>query len=910
MGQQATINPTTSVTSSGLSNIGGAGDFAAAINDASDATYLTRSSVPGVYGPFFPVWVQSNLGTFTLGATEYVRDIVVNVRVLTAGNNPPNFYAHLVYAGAWWQTIAFTQIPTSTGGAFVDYSSSARPGALYYAGDPNQGVIPITQTVLDSLELRIEFNNGLTVRLAKASVTLTAPSYGGATVSIADNVPSLRPIFTYAYTPGAGSLGGQGYQHTKIFTDAQVTSATFDAESTVPVWSLETYNTSGNAVQIVPFLGPGVKYWVYFKIGDYAASGDPRRRHSTNTWVSDSFTISVLPPIAPTILTSSDPHSSLGPRIGISTLDQQNMVSQSQHYRNGTPDQYSIVAYDAAQVVTAIQTAPLPPSSATYTNVNKVTGAGAIRAVHGSVVGAAASSVNNKALYKVAASRNYSFQTYARASISLTLQFVIDWYDSSGNFISTTTTSGATISTTWMVYAAFSASFPSPAGAAYARIGYITNSVALGTNLMLSGAVFRPYDNAGALGSITEGGPGFNVLANKLPAANSSMETSDFTVAGRNTNCTAANDAVVFLSGLGSLKLTSAAAGKAHAKDWIPSNPVSPHVYVIPYTGSSLCASAMFRVASGTRTCFIIFDFYSISKTLIETKHITGSVTATAWTMVSGTVTVPAGASTCAMGVGFTATAGSEVINIDEFGVWTGTTPPQWAPNPSWYDPNEAFHFIERSIDGGVTWLPFRGINGITPTGTSNPTSVPFVNDYEVLTDIQIKYRAFTRAYISPYIAPQLGDPGPILIPVDSAYSAITNVTMSSPTTGRRWWLKDPYNSAANMMVDIADGSFQIKYPEDQAIYNPLGRSRKVFIADTVKGAEFRFTLDFIVEAEYAAFKALRNSQHVLLLQRWWTGEQWFIRLGDIMDTEEMNSSPVRRFVTMEAVEVDVPPDI
>jgi hypothetical protein len=42
-------------------------------------------------------------------------------------------------------------------------------------------------------------------------------------------------------------------------------------------------------------------------------------------------------------------------------------------------------------------------------------------------------------------------------------------------------------------------------------------------------------------------------------------------------------------------------------------------------------------------------------------------------------------------------------------------------------------------------------------------------------------------------------------------------------------------------------------------------------------------------------------------MQRSWSLEQWYVRLGNSVTVDEENTTPVRRSVKLEAVEVDVP---
>lgn len=123
--------------------------------------------------------------------------------------------------------------------------------------------------------------------------------------------------------------------------------------------------------------------------------------------------------------------------------------------------------------------------------------------------------------------------------------------------------------------------------------------------------------------------------------------------------------------------------------------------------------------------------------------------------------------------------------------------------------------------------------------------------------------------------------------------------------TTQDYMLKDPLNPNNNLILNVLGPSVREDKPEDIAFFSPLGRTRKVAVADKIKGVESVLELDFTEESEFDDFETLRNSQRILLLVRGWTNEQWYIRFGPVMSKTLYNYDPPYRTVTIPWVEVD-----
>lgn len=141
---------------------------------------------------------------------------------------------------------------------------------------------------------------------------------------------------------------------------------------------------------------------------------------------------------------------------------------------------------------------------------------------------------------------------------------------------------------------------------------------------------------------------------------------------------------------------------------------------------------------------------------------------------------------------------------------------------------------------------------------------------------------------------------------IASALSATAAALFQS----KDWWLKDPLDASRNMVIDQIGDKVTQTATEERATYKPLGRKNVVIISDVIHGEHFDLTLEFLTEEAYNRFETLFKSQRTLLLQRGFTGEQWWIRLGQVRALTILNFSPPVRQVRIDADEVDAPPAI
>ena len=141
---------------------------------------------------------------------------------------------------------------------------------------------------------------------------------------------------------------------------------------------------------------------------------------------------------------------------------------------------------------------------------------------------------------------------------------------------------------------------------------------------------------------------------------------------------------------------------------------------------------------------------------------------------------------------------------------------------------------------------------------------------------------------------------------------ASSTVTSAVTVTNGSWWLKDPTDPALNVAIPV-DATSPIAFSRNERVtfHQPIGRSRKVWVADTLMGEEFDLKLVFTDDTTYEAFDAIRSGQRTLLLQSD-DEEQWFIRMSnqrqyEYPEVQGRRSGRAVRRLSIRCVEVDPP---
>jgi hypothetical protein len=136
-----------------------------------------------------------------------------------------------------------------------------------------------------------------------------------------------------------------------------------------------------------------------------------------------------------------------------------------------------------------------------------------------------------------------------------------------------------------------------------------------------------------------------------------------------------------------------------------------------------------------------------------------------------------------------------------------------------------------------------------------------------------------------------------------SAYSATQTATLTYPD----WWLEDPGNSANNIILSVVGGPHKRQKKEEQTVYQALERPGYIVVRGVMRKERFDLEIDFTTVAAWQAFENIRAQQRTLLLQRGYTGEQWFGSLGPMRDLEEHTSDYTYKKVKIEFIETDAP---
>lgn len=181
---------------------------------------------------------------------------------------------------------------------------------------------------------------------------------------------------------------------------------------------------------------------------------------------------------------------------------------------------------------------------------------------------------------------------------------------------------------------------------------------------------------------------------------------------------------------------------------------------------------------------------------------------------------------------------------------------------------------VDRSVDGGATWLPLTlldidaGIGAVT--GGYDPDSGDIaadgstfarVFDYGAPRGVLVKYRARAHAEVS-------GDE------VTSGWSAHDADTLG---TGG-WWLKVIGDAASNVALNVSE--FDSAGQRPKTVYRPPGRVGAVVVTQGYTGDIGTLKARVVDQADYDAVQALLNLDTTMLLQDD-LGQQWWVSAGE-----------------------------
>lgn len=344
-------------------------------------------------------------------------------------------------------------------------------------------------------------------------------------------------------------------------------------------------------------------------------------------------------------------------------------------------------------------------------------------------------------------------------------------------------------------------------------------------------------------------------------------------------NCAIARSTTKFKNGAASLRLTAASSNDMLA--YTSNTPVT--------AGQEYTARANFAAGTTTRNVLVAIDWYQTDgSTFISTSE--GTPVAETGTSFPGveafvTATAPPLAAFARVIVFVDNPVNGEQHYVDEIGLQCGDS-------SVWSRGGLATFtrvVVEYSDDGGATWTIHPDMNEIAPDSTT--TQVYTLFDYRVPVDAERQYRAYVTATPSTTV-------------VTSAASA---ASPGIELTVTEWWLKDMTDPNLNLVVVPLGDKLRMKSKEQMAEYSPLGRAHKVIVTDVIQGDEFTLKLEFVTKADWDAFKAIRNTRRVLLLQSPWLEQQWWVKIGRDLQLDIQNSTDAYRVADVDFIEVDEP---
>lgn len=363
-------------------------------------------------------------------------------------------------------------------------------------------------------------------------------------------------------------------------------------------------------------------------------------------------------------------------------------------------------------------------------------------------------------------------------------------------------------------------------------------------------------------------------------------------------NSTIVQDTTHADHGTKSMRVTSIAAGAASAR--VPNAAGDGYTVV---AGTTYTARERAGMISGNRSAHISVRWFNAAGTVQvgQSDGSTVTISAAGFALLSVTATAPAGAALAQVIVVYTATGAGDQMLVDSTCFKRGTST-AWTRGGL-----SGTHTvtIERSDDAGTTWSALKRpyvlyAIGINADGSVNPApeQIATVADYEAPPGVAVQYRAKTNgsegsnSLVSPY----------------STTTTATLVIVGS-------WLKDPLDPTRNIPVTIEGTQLDTDTTEPQAPHWALNRADPIITAGVVRLDSIpQLTFFFPDDATWKAFKTLRESGRVLLLQTCYGdsgNEQWYLRLGQTARTSRLTVDTMRtaqpRRVTIDAQAVEAP---
>lgn len=202
---------------------------------------------------------------------------------------------------------------------------------------------------------------------------------------------------------------------------------------------------------------------------------------------------------------------------------------------------------------------------------------------------------------------------------------------------------------------------------------------------------------------------------------------------------------------------------------------------------------------------------------------------------------------------------------------------------------------LERSEDGGTTWVGVRGaLPSLPPSVTGSPAALTIV-DRSITYFANIRYRArviSTQAVASNY-----------------------TTTADQQLTSTVWWLRSVDNSAYDLSFAPSSVSFKRRGGTEGSTFWPVGRSEPVVVhGNESAGDVFRFETHTLDKTQYDKVMRLLTSRGTLFLQSI-HGMSWFVRVTGEITSDQVLANPapgevyrVRHYYVVQAELTEVGP--
>lgn len=828
---QVQIFPAVQVQSTGTYTPTSAASVVAALNDASDTSFIKNTGSTRASAGFM---LDDVTGSLPAGAV--VSSVQMRFRYAFADRPNPSPYEIIKPV----TVLIGKQVPIG-GGAFKYVYDGYHAGQLMLDWVASTSVItettfPLKRQTYDGRWFADLFALGgrrffITIEtLADPSPTNVARLYSVSVLVNYNEVPVVavvdptgtytisRPTISWTYEDPDGDP--QVLYHVKIFSAAQVADPGFDPDTSDALYDVSRWSSS---LQHTPessfYIGDGV-YHAYVR----AAHGNVGNQQMFSAWDSNSFTLDLEEPKSPMVMVEHDPVMNV---VEIELQCHDNMLDWNQ---------------SSGELTTTTGFSPLSGSTVSNTSAQASHGTRSIQYTRTSTTGTAGVQtlagtagvmVNEGDIYIAFA--DVRTQTTAR-SVSVG----ISWYNAAGGLISTSTGAASNdASGSWSQRYVIA---KAPVGAAFAAVVVSAASVAAAENHYADKLeIIRIHHHV------------------------FSIETAaDLAEWQAGTNTTLALASTQFQDGVSSMSMTrTTSTGTAAAHTF-------PGLFGIPaVAGEPYEASALFRANTTGRTCSVTFRFYDISQVLLSATVVQQNATdtTTGWVEASASVAAaPAGTTWMEIEVAAASCGVGEIHYVDRIKLSNYATRTWTRGGFS----NETSAMLgERSLDEGATWETFR--DSIV-MGEHHVMRM----DGEVPSGAEVWYRARVEAE---------NQDGELMT---SVYSPIQRITVPVYTS---WWLRDPVD-IENSNMPIRVRSFTFDRPRPGSTLYPIETSLAVVSHNGVKGAVLDMEIDLLTEEVFDAFWVMIESGRTLILQDV-HGRQWYVQPGEQSRTELYRAYPL-----------------